>query len=171
MWNNHFISIYFLTFLPVQTKTPIQLHLFSMFLLPIPTQSASFNRFFIVSLSSSADSPSLNNQIYPVCILISADMSGNVWILILHTEIFENCIARSDRYINLWYFTGLMIWYSSFFLRSAFSIIVLASWNNFWCSFPFPLPKVTAHAHPVPSSSAHTFLSVHRSKTFQYSLI
>lgn len=26
-------------------------------------------------------------------------------------------------------------------------------------------------AHPVPSSSAHIFLSVHRSKTFQYSLI
>ena len=69
-------SFTFLTFLPVQTKTPIQLHLFSpCFLLPIPTQSASFNRFFIVSLSSSADSPSLSNQIYPVCILISAEMS------------------------------------------------------------------------------------------------
>ena len=120
-------SFTFLTFLPVQTKIPIQRHLFLHVFCCQYLPSPLHNRFFIVSLSSSADSPSLSNQIYPVCILISADMSGNVWILILHPEIFENCIARSDRYINLWYFTGLMIWYSSFFLRSAFSIIVLAS--------------------------------------------
>ena len=136
MWNSHFISIYFFNFSASSNQNSNSTTSFSpCFLLPIPTQSASFNRFFIVSLSSSADSPSLSNQIYSVCILISAYMSGNIWILILHPEIFENCIARSDRYINLWYFTGLMIWCSSFFLRSAYSIIVLASWNNFWCSF------------------------------------
>lgn len=68
MWNSHFISIYFFNFSASSNQNSNSTTSFSpCFLLPIPTQSASFNRFFIVSLSSSADSPSLSNQIYRYC--------------------------------------------------------------------------------------------------------
>ena len=56
MWNNHFISIYFFNFSASSNQNSNSTTSFSpCFLLPIPTQSASFNRLFIVSLSSSAD--------------------------------------------------------------------------------------------------------------------
>ena len=79
----------FLTFLPVQTKTPIQRHLFLHVFCCQYLPSPLHNRFFIVSLSSSADSPSLSNQIYPVCILISADMCSLSKVKIPTVSIFS----------------------------------------------------------------------------------
>ena len=51
MWNSHFISIYFFNFSASSNQNSNSTTSFSpCFLLPIPTQSASFNRFFIVSI-------------------------------------------------------------------------------------------------------------------------